>query len=205
MDSVSSSSPSEVVSLGPLMDPTAIDMTLYLQARRVIQTTGQFVDDISVRYFQGIHRHLPIISRKHFHDQLIHIGASPPPGFSILLLSICLLTYHPRLLPQTPPPVGREPLYLSVKSLFAQVQAFFPPSVDFIQAGVLLALYEYANGRPDDAFLSITGCARMGYASGLHRGRPTVFPASDDDEAVNTWWGIVICERYITSSSQSPT
>lgn len=184
-----------VASLEPLVDPTAVDMSLYLQARRVIQATGQFVDGISGSYFQGIHRHLPIISRKRFHDQLFHIGAFPPPGFSILLLTICLLTYHPKSLPQTTPPVGRESLYLSVKLLFAQVQTLAPLSVDFIQAGILLALYEYANGRPDDAFLSITACARMGYASCLHRERLTAFSASDDEEAANTWWGIVICER----------
>lgn len=192
----------DVASLGPPVDPSAIDMSVYLQARRFIQSTGQFIDAISSRYFQGIHRHLPIISRKRFHDQLFHIGAFPPPGFSILLLTICLLTYHPKSLPQTTPPVGRGSLYFSVKSLFSQVQTLAPISVNLIQAGILLALYEYANGRPDDAFLSIAACARMGYASCLHHESLTAFPTSDDEEAASTWWGVVICERYASSSSQ---
>lgn len=195
-----------VAPLGPPADAAAIDMSVYLQARRFVQSTGQFIDGISSRYFQGIHRHLPIISRKRFHDQLFHIGAFPPPGFSILLLTICLLTYHPKSLPQTTtqstPPVGRGSLYLSVKSLYSQVQTLAPVSVNLIQAGILLALYEYANGRPDDAFLSIAACARMGYASCLHHESLTEFPTSDDEEAASTWWGVVICERYASSSSQ---
>lgn len=77
MDTVSNDTPLDVISLGPLMNPTAIDTTLYLQTRRSIQMTNQFVDDISAHYSQGIHRYLPIIFRKRFHDYLIHVGASP--------------------------------------------------------------------------------------------------------------------------------
>ncbi|KAE8395117.1 hypothetical protein BDV23DRAFT_169123 [Aspergillus alliaceus] len=199
MDSVSSERPSDVITLGPLMDPTAIDTTLYLQARRIIQMTNQFVDDISVRYFQGIHRHLPVVSRKRFHDYLIYVGGPPPASFSALLLSICLVTYHPEILPRSLQHISRESLYLTIKLLFTQVQATFPPSVHLIQAGVLLALYEYARGKPDDAFLSITSCARMGYAAGLHHERPTVFHTfKEDEEAANTWSYIIILERLFS-------
>ncbi|OGM46450.1 hypothetical protein ABOM_004554 [Aspergillus bombycis] len=196
MDSVSNETPSDVISLGPLMSPTAIDTTLYLQARRIIQMTNQFVDDISVRYFQGIHRYLPIISRKRFHDYLIHVGAFPPASFSVLLLSICLVTYHPEILPKNPQRISRESLYITIKLVFTQIQAVFPPTVHLIQAGVLLALYEYAHGKPDDAFLSISGCARMGYATGLHHERPThLHHYTKEEEMVNTWTGIIVLER----------
>lgn len=43
-----------------------------------------------------------------------------------------------------------------------------PSTVQLIQAGALLALYDYAHGKPDDAFLSVNGCARMGYVAGLY-------------------------------------
>jgi hypothetical protein len=74
IDPISDLMPSEMFSLGALMDLTGIDTTLYLQACRIIQKTNQFVDDISVRYFQGIYGLVPIISRKCFHDYLIHVG-----------------------------------------------------------------------------------------------------------------------------------
>lgn len=69
-------------------------------------------------------------------------------------------------------------------------------------------------GRPDDAFASIAGCARMAYAARLHLyNHPSLQPPGfqeaatnvdtdvDTDlqleakEAANTWWGIAICER----------
>lgn len=84
-----------------------------------------------------------------------------------------------------------------------------PPSVYLIQARFLLALYDYMNGRPDDGFDSLAGCARMAYAAGIHRSNQTLLSQrlasnleGDSDsrpqaeEVANTWWGIVICERY---------
>lgn len=197
MDTLSDgdSFPSKTVSLS-LMEPTRIDMAIYRQARRIIEMTGQVFDQFTTLFFEGIHNHLPIIDPEHFNAQQIAIGPFPAPGFSILMLSICLLTYYPDMVPELPHPINRQTLYLAMKSLFAQVQGFISPSVNLIQAGILLALYEYSNGRPDDAFVSITSCARMGYAAFLHCGQSTVLPEFEEDEAANTWWGIIICERY---------
>ncbi|KAF7588897.1 hypothetical protein BBP40_005047 [Aspergillus hancockii] len=171
------------------MAPTAIDTTLCLQARRIIQMTNQFVDDISVRYFQGLHRCIPIISRERFHDCLIHVGASPPASFSVLLLSICFVTYQPEILPQSPRPISCQSLYFTVRMLFIQIQAFFRSLVHLFQVGVLFALYENALGKPDGVFLYITSCARMGYAARLHNERPTAcrsFEEEEEEEAANT-------------------
>ncbi|KAB8075810.1 hypothetical protein BDV29DRAFT_200685 [Aspergillus leporis] len=137
IDPISDLMPSEMFSLGALMDLTGIDTTLYLQACRIIQKTNQFVDDISVRYFQGIYGLVPIISRK--------------PSFSALLLSICLVTYYPDILPQRPQPVCRQSLY------FAK------------------------NERPK-ASQSI----------------------GEEEEATNTWWGIVILERLFFCDLSTP-
>jgi hypothetical protein len=199
-------------------EPTASEASLYLHAHDLIRATGQFVDDISARYFQGLHRYLPVISRTRFHGSLITPGATPSAGFSVLLLSICLATTSPKLGWRTgdatnPRPVDRRSLHLATKSFFAQVQALFPPSVPLIQAGLLLAVYEYAQGRPDEAFVSIASCARMAYAARIHLcnrpspqppGSPRAAPTTDTHtntglqlqaEAANTWWGIIICER----------
>lgn len=74
-------------------------------------------------------------------------------------------------------------------SLFAQVQSS-SFSGNLIRAGVLLAVYEYAHGKPDSAFASITGCARMAYAAGIRQ------HAKGNCEEANTWWAVVIYERY---------
>ena len=188
---------------------------MYPEVHGIIRATGQFVDDISARYFQGFHRHLPIISRTRFYNNLITLGATPAADFSVLLLTICLITHAPALGYQsghgTTRSIEQQSLYLTARSLFAQVQVSCSPSVSLIQAGLLLAVYEYIHGRPDDAFVTIAGSARMAYAARIHaRDRLQTQMAHtachnggtdlllQAEEAANTWWGIVICERYVS-------
>ncbi|KAI4858494.1 hypothetical protein F4820DRAFT_442346 [Hypoxylon rubiginosum] len=195
-----------------LLEPGATEANLYRQVLHLIRETGQFVDDISARYFQGIHRYLPVRSRTRFHKSLITLGAVPSAGFSALLLSICLATSSSRA--TNTRPFDRRSLHLATRSFLAQVQVSFRPSIYLIQARLLLAVYDYMRGRPDDAFASIAGCARMAYAARLHLyNHPSLQPPGfqeaatnvdtdvDTDlqleakEAANTWWGIAICER----------
>lgn len=180
---------------------------MYLQTLQIIRTTGQFVDDITARYFRGIHSFIPIISRPRFHDQLVKYGAPPPVSFSILLLSMCLITYHPELVQRVPEPIDMATLYVTTKTLFAQVQASFTPTLHLIQASTIIAAYEYATGKFDDAFTTIGLCARIGYASRLHLTSPESgmdrSAQLQAEEEGNTWWGIVACERFDHSPFQS--
>lgn len=102
--------------------------------------------------------------------------------------------------------MGRQSLYLATKAIIAQVQGSLQPSTSLIQATLLLAIYEYANGRPADALVTIASCARMAYAIGLHNSsRYELNGASrvEIEEAGNTWWGIVILERSVDPSDQT--
>ena len=175
------------------------------------------MDDISARYFQGFHSHLPIISRTRFYNNLITLGAAPAADFSVLLLTICLITHAPAMGYQSRHGASRsveqQSLYFTARSLFAQVQVSCSPSVPLIQAGLLLAVYEYTHGRPDDAFVTIAGSARMAYGARIHArdchqtemANTASHNANTElllrtEEAANTWWGIVICERYVIPS-----
>ena len=188
---------------------------MYQEIHSLIRATGQFVDDISARYFQGFHHHLPIISRTRFYNNLITLGATPTADFSVLLLIICLVTHTPALghrpVHGAVQSVERQTLYLNARSLLAQVQVSCPPSLPLVQAGLLLAVYEYTHGRPDHAFVTIAASARTAYSAGIHirdhrQSRIVAnFNTQDDidrmlqnEEAANTWWGIVIYERYVT-------
>ncbi|KAJ5263600.1 hypothetical protein N7478_011205 [Penicillium angulare] len=168
---------------------------------RAVCVNCQFVDDISARYFHGVHIFIPIISRPRFHDQLVNFGAPPPTSFSLLLLCMCLITYHPEFTSQDPESLDITTLYITTKALFAQVQASNPPSLHIIQAGTIIAAYEYANKKIAESFATISTCIRMGYASRLHLAAP--IPNMDHnsyqqaEEEGNTWWGLVACERTI--------
>ncbi len=190
---------------------------MYLEVHGIIRATGQFVDEINARYFQGFHRHLPVISRTRFYNNLITSGTAPSADFSVLLLTLCLITHAPALGYQSghgaTQSVEQQSLYLTARSFFAQVQVSCSTSVPLIQAGLLLAVYEYTQGRPDDAFVTIAGSARIAYAARIHaRDRHqtqmthTAGHNADTDlllqaeETANTWWGIAIYERYVSPS-----
>ncbi|KAI1736051.1 hypothetical protein F4680DRAFT_271019 [Xylaria scruposa] len=193
------------------------EASIYAEVNRLIRSTGRFLDDVSASYFQSIHHYLPFISRVRFQRDLVTVGAVPSAGFSLLLLSMCLATLRTKPDAPTVPLAGgtrkadRTAFHLATRSLYSQVQTLFPPSLSLIQAGLLLSLHEYGYGRPDDALVSIAGCARMAYAARIHRGssylprspKPTDDPniptktgiRLDIEEAANTWWGVIICER----------
>lgn len=71
------------------------------------------------------------------------------------------------------------------------------PSISLVQANLLLAIYEYANGRPNIALVTIAGCARMAYAAHIHV-RCHTGNQLEVEEAGNTWWGIIMYERLVS-------
>ncbi|EED24290.1 conserved hypothetical protein [Talaromyces stipitatus ATCC 10500] len=184
-----------------LSQPTNVQSTLYLRVLSIIRTTSQTLEDIVTRYFRGIHSFIPMLSRSRVERCLVDHSTPPPAGFSVLLLSMCLITYHPDFVPPSAHPLDQETLYLTTKSLFALVQASFPPSLHLIQASIIIATYEYANGRIHDAFASMGVCARIGYAAHIDSAIPVqgmeVGEYQEAEEKASTWWGIVIWERTI--------
>ncbi|CAM1505815.1 Fc.00g114520.m01.CDS01 [Cosmosporella sp. VM-42] len=187
-------------------EPATLDLNVFLHVQGLIRETGQFVDDVTTRYFQGFHQYLPVVPRTRFHKNLITLGAAPSAGYSVLLLSLCLIISSSKLRRPTRRatntlPIDTRSLHLATKSLFAQLQGLVPPSVPLIQAGILLAVYEYTHGQSEEAFASIAGYARMAYAARIHQRNQSSNTHADADtqmqaeEAANTWWGIVICER----------
>ncbi|KAJ5306859.1 hypothetical protein N7508_005874 [Penicillium antarcticum] len=184
-------------------EPTSLHSTVYLQILRIIRLTDQTIDEICLRYFRGMHSFIPILSAPRFHEQLIHSAALPSATFSVLLLSMALVTYHPSLVTSSSA-VDQATLYFTVKSLYSQTLASFPDSLHLVQAGTIIASYEYATRRIHEAFFSISVCARMGYTIGLHllslTGRSD--NPSQATEKSDTWWGVVITERTILSEAE---
>lgn len=160
------------------------------------------MDDITALYFQTFHHHIPIVCRPRFQNNLIASRVGPRADIAVLLLSISLITslQSPNVTSadQGSPMTNRQSLYLATKALLAQVQGSSAPSIHSIQANLLLAIFEYAGGRPDTAFITVTGCARMAYAARLHDlnhlGMDSAIPL-ELQEARNTWWGVVTYER----------
>jgi len=145
------------------------------------------------------------------------LGEAPAADFSLLLLVLCLTTHAPALGYQPTSGVTgsteQQSLYLTARSLLSQTQVSCTPSISLVQAGLLLAVYEYIHGRPDDAFVTIAGSARIAYAARIHTreslhtqtldGSGSNMDSIQAEEAANTWWGLVICERYVLNDVSS--
>ncbi len=175
------------------------DSVMSSQVSQIIRIEGRYLEDILLSYFESIHLWLPIISRKRFNDRYSHFQNAPTADFSILLLTMRLMTQHPSTDPELDQ--DREVLYLATKTLAAQAQAFIPFSMYLVQAGVILSHYELAHGMIEAAYVTVGTTARMAFALGLHNKPCSVeLQGSDawleDEEALNTWWGLLICDRY---------
>lgn len=199
MDSFSSALPAHLQPETKKLTEATFGERLHVQVGRIIWAYGKYVDEISTRYFQGIHRWLPVISRQRFHDRLISFRDSSTAGFSILLLSMYLVTSHPAAVLR-----GKEydqvTLYLTTKMLFTQAQAVLPTSTNLVQAGLLIATYEYGHGLTDVAYISIGTCARMALTAGLLKTKFNQRPGAGESlvkelEERNLWWGILLSDR----------
>lgn len=201
MDSFSSVDLSSYIPVDELSEMKIMDVSVSAQVHRIIHATGRFVSDIVEHFFGGIYRFVPIVSRNRIQEAIARIPVSTPPAdFSILLLTICLATYHRKPLEKSLPGIDHDSLYIATKSLFSKVQTTTsvqgPSSLLLVQAGILIAVYEYARGMVDSAYLSIGACARMGYAAGIHERTSLPGKGTRLKEEGNTWWAILIYERY---------
>lgn len=70
MDTVVDWMPSQTLPIDRLLELRTADDVLHGQVHRIIQATALSVHDISVRYFDTIHRWIPIISRGRFEHDL---------------------------------------------------------------------------------------------------------------------------------------
>jgi hypothetical protein len=202
MDTLSSVDLSSYIPVDELSEMKSMDVFISAQVHRIVHATGRFVSDIIEQFFGGIYRFVPIVSRNRIQEVIAGIPVTTPPAdFSILLLTICLTTYHPKPLEKSLPGIDHDSLYIATKSLFSKVQtatsAQGQPSLSLVQAGILIAVYEYARGMVDSSYLSIGACARMGYAAGIHERTRLPGKGTLSKEEGNTWWSILIYERYV--------
>ena len=192
VDSITEGIPLRLSGLQRSGEPLSLDRVLRSQVDRLTRARGWYLDDITSRYFQGVHKWLPIISRKSFHAEFINNQIPWPADFSILLLAMFLLVWRPS--PESTIDDDRGPLHVVTKMLFAQVQAVLPPSMRLIQAGLLISVFEYAHELKTAALLSLTSWAKMAYIirSNAHTSGEA---RSETREEKNLWWGLVIYER----------
>lgn len=144
---------------------------------------------------------MPIISKTRFYNLYLTSPLQLNPETALLFLAQGLITSIP---PQNP----RTALYATTKHFYIEVEGSSNPSIQILQAGLLIALYELGQGIYPAAYLSIGSCARyacvlgiegtLGKCASAHIGSPMVLSMLEMEDRRRVWWGVVILDRYLS-------
>ncbi|KAH8819056.1 hypothetical protein F5884DRAFT_759321 [Xylogone sp. PMI_703] len=166
----------------------------------VINTLGTpaEVQETASWFFKYVHPWIPIISKKRLYERLLHISSRSSPDVALLHLSMKLLKWRPSENDGDP----RTPLYSQVKQYYLTVETAGIFSIQALQAGILIAVYELGHGVYPSAYMSIASCARYGYSLGINpRGTHKVkkpFSWVELEEEKRVWWAIIIVDRFVS-------
>lgn len=125
------------------------------------------VDAILCVYFRNIHRWLPVIPEQKFRARISEIHSSRSAELALLLLAMYLLTENEWGNTRNQRE-GQQHLYQQCSCLVSFLLLVRGPSLELVQAGLLLILYELGSGSLEAAFLRVAACARLAYSLGLH-------------------------------------
>jgi hypothetical protein len=161
------------------------------------------VDDIPLslsRYFRCVNSWFPIVREADVHEQITLLQQMPNADFAILVLTIHLVS-HMYEDETTRTKDGREIFYQTVKRLYSITLSSRTPSIELIQAGILVALFEHFQALHDATYQTLGTCARMGYSLGVQESICPNAPLEDTESSSvvekrkHVWWGIIILER----------
>lgn len=166
-------------------------------------------EELVETFFQSYHKWIPIVSPDSFQDYCSSTRTDVCRGLSALILGMILIT-RPLIDGGKPDPL-RLSVYKALRRLFWDSESMAHPSLPVIQSGVLMSLYEYGQGMGDAAYITIGTCQSMAQVCGLNKppqGQhflplPAPRAWTREDEALRTWWAILIQERYATSAMQA--
>ena len=148
-------------------------------------------------YFSHIQPWLPVVMERPFMESLEKLGHQPRAETALLALSI-LLVVQGGLPDRATNPSHRN--YILCKELYAVLQLKCAPSLQLVQSGLLIALYETGQESPGAASLTIASCARLGYLMKLNiddgngYGDYLFWEAAEERRRV--WTGIYLLDRY---------
>ena len=190
--------------IDPFQFPTLRDATMDLfvtrQGSTVLGDVHQ-MEETAARYFAGIYLRVPILSRRQFLRQVSTMYSHPRANFTLLCLSIHLLTRRP----DEAEAAGHHAqtmhssTYVMVKSFLGVLQSLTAPTLELVQVMVLVVLYEMGHGIYPAASMSIASCARAARSIGIHKTQAEL--GIEEQVAAELrkrlWWAIFDLDRFI--------
>ena len=142
-----------------------------------------------------------MVSRKQFLNQVVTLYSQPRASFTLLCLSIHLLILRPDEIESAGnhAQTMNSSTYVMVKSFVGILQSLGMPTLELIQAMVLIVLYEMGHGIYPAASMSIAACARAARSIGLNKkqGEIEVHDQVLIEQRRRVWWAIFVLDRFI--------
>jgi hypothetical protein len=157
-------------------------MTVY----GALDAAGANFDLFTKHYFRSVHSYLTIIHRNRF-IRSVH-GLSKKARAEVALLLLCMrLCAEP-----TKSGIGARggDMYRTAKKLFGSIHTNKGASVELVQAGALVALFEHNADLRDTDYETLQGCGKMALALGLDA-LPVETNTVDDEERRRAYWGLL--------------
>ncbi|KAF4626325.1 hypothetical protein G7Y89_g11835 [Cudoniella acicularis] len=107
---------------------------------------------IASSYFSAAHTWMPIISKKRFYEYIQTSSGQIRSDYSLLIMCMDLICWLP--IDQNP----RTPAYLAAKSFYLNLEIQGVVSLQVLQAGILIALFELGHAIFPSAAISIDAC-----------------------------------------------
>lgn len=151
------------------------------------------------QYFKMVHDWMAIISKKRFYIQQLNPLSQPRADVVLLLLCMKLVVWLPSGGTDDP----RTTLYKAAKSFHSDLETMGTCSIQVLQAGILIAVYELGHCIYPAAYMSIGACARLGTAFGFDGSIATMNRSSDwmdTEERKRAWWATIILDRFVIIS-----
>lgn len=147
---------------------------------------------------------MPIIGRRRYFNAVLN-PLSPlrrPTSLLALCIKLCCLEIREDGAEE------RNSLYRLTKKYFSEVESTEGLSIQVLQAGILIAIFEIGDAIYPAAYLTVGACARYGVALGLDKINQDRM-GGDHNRAVSwmeieekrrAWWGILILDRSVITS-----
>ncbi|KAH8889164.1 hypothetical protein GQ53DRAFT_825484 [Thozetella sp. PMI_491] len=96
-----------------------------------------------------------------------------------------------------------SPFYRATKRAFATLSCLSLPSMELMQCGALIALFEFGHGRGQFAYRTLSETLAMALTFGI---KPGIYARDNDHPVINRaeeeegralWWGMFILDQYI--------
>ncbi|KAH6650986.1 hypothetical protein F5144DRAFT_480445 [Chaetomium tenue] len=116
-------------------------------------------------YFSGVNTWFTVIERASFERDLEANWGNLPAEQSAMALCMALVAHPPN---QKSSKGMGDTVYPTTKTILGLVQSKLPMSVRMLQAELLIAMYEFSQAMPQQAYMSLGHCLQMTKAFGWH-------------------------------------